>query len=126
VKTINNMQARFGTALFLAAIVYFSLPSSVFAASCGDVPTIKDIECVAGNLVSAALGLAGIVLFIMFLIGGFKYMTSGGDPKAVEAAKGTLTQAVAGLVVLVLAYVVLVVIEAITGVNVTEFKVTTP
>ena len=123
---MKNILARFGAALFLSAIVYFSLPSSAFAASCGDVPTIKDIECVAGNLVSAALGLAGIVLFIMFLTGGFKYTTSGGDPKAVEAAKGTLTQAVAGLVILVLAYVVLVVIEAITGVKVTEFKVTTP
>lgn len=91
-----------------------------------DVATLKGIECAVGNVLGVVLGLAGIVLFIMLLVGGFKYMTSRGDPKAVDAAKGTLTQAIAGLVVLVLAYVVLLIIEAATGIPVTKFRVTTP
>lgn len=90
----------------------------------GDVVTIKYLETIFANVISVALALAGIVLFIMFLIGGLRYLTSGGDPKATEAAKGTLTHAVAGFVVLVLAYLILQLIQFITGVNVTWFRVT--
>ncbi|MEK7521333.1 MAG: hypothetical protein AAB599_00825 [Patescibacteria group bacterium] len=88
------------------------------------VATLKGVECAVGNLLGAVLGLAGIVLFIMLIVGGFKYMTSRGDPKAVEAAKSALSHAIAGLVILVLAYVILLIIEAATGIPVTKFKVT--
>lgn len=90
----------------------------------GDVATIKGLECAFGNFISVILALAGIVLFLMLVVGGFRYLVSGGDPKAVEAARGTLTNAILGLVILVLAFLILVFIQEITGVNVTQFKVT--
>jgi len=89
-----------------------------------EVATIKGVECAFSNTISVVLALAGIVLFVMFLIGGLRYLTSGGDPKATEAAKGTLTHAIAGLVVLILAFLILRLIETITGVQLTIFKVT--
>ncbi|MBI2590351.1 MAG: hypothetical protein HYW33_00515 [Candidatus Blackburnbacteria bacterium] len=91
-----------------------------------DVATIAGLECAFGNVIGVVLALSGVVVFVTFLIGGFKYLTSGSDPKAVESAKHTLTAAIAGLVVLVLAFAVLLVIQAVTGVQVTQFKVTTP
>lgn len=81
------------------------------------VATIKGLEAIFSNILSIALTLAGIVLFIMLLVGGFRYLTSGGDPKAKEAAQGTLTQAIAGLVILLLAFVILRFIAFITGVE---------
>lgn len=87
-------------------------------------PTLDRLGDVFNNLVSAILGFAGIVLFIFLIIGGFKFITSGGDPKALEEAKKTLTYAIAGLILLLLSYLVLVLIEQITGAPVTEFKVT--
>ena len=89
----------------------------------GDVATIRGFERIFSNLVTIVLELAAIILFIMFIIGGFKYLTSQGDPKAVEAARGTLTHAIIGLVVLLLAYVFLTIIEAITGAQITNFRV---
>jgi heme/copper-type cytochrome/quinol oxidase subunit 2 len=89
----------------------------------GDPAALKDLECVFANIVAAILFLAGIVLFVMLIVGGFKYLTSGGDPKAVEAAKGTITSAIAGLIIIILAYVILLIIAKITGVDVTQFKV---
>lgn len=89
----------------------------------GDVATIKGFEAIFSNIITVALEFAGIVLFIMFLIGGFKYLTAGGDPKAVEAAKGTLTHAIIGLVVLILAFIILQLIHVITGVDVTTFRI---
>ncbi|HKB88113.1 MAG TPA: hypothetical protein VKC53_00540 [Patescibacteria group bacterium] len=89
-------------------------------------PQIADLEGIFGNIVQAILGFAGIVLFILILSGGIKYLTSGGDPKATEAAQKTITYAIGGLVLILLSYMILVLIKTITGVNVTEFKVTLP
>lgn len=88
------------------------------------IATIKDLECIFGNVVKSALGFAGIVLFVILLSGGFKYITSGGDPKALEGAQKTITYAIGGLIVILLSYMILVLIKAITGVNVTDFKIT--
>jgi len=87
------------------------------------VATIQNLECIFSNIVKDALGFAGIVLFILIILGGFKYMTSGGDPKAVEGAQKTLTYAIGGLIVILLSFLILVLIKTITGVDVTIFKV---
>lgn len=81
----------------------------------GDPATFEDLNIVFENVVSTLLGLAGIVLFIMLVAGGFKYITSGGDPKAVESAKKTLTSAIAGLVLTASAYLILRLIADFTG-----------
>jgi hypothetical protein len=95
--------------------------------SSGENPAqISDLEAVFANIIKYALGLAAIALFVMIVIGGFKYITAGSDPKAAESAKKTLTYAVAGLVVLVLAFLILRLIKEITGVNITEFNVYLP
>ncbi|MGA3291648.1 MAG: hypothetical protein ABSC49_00705 [Candidatus Microgenomates bacterium] len=88
------------------------------------IATISDLESVFTRVVSLALGLAGITLFILLIVGGFKYITSGGDPKAVEGAQKTLTYAIGGLIVILLSYLILVLISKITGVDVTTFTVT--
>lgn len=85
---------------------------------------ISDFSCVFGNVVGVSISFAGIVLFVILLMGGFKYMTSGGDPKAVDAAQKTITYAILGLILILASYLILVLIRAITGVDVTNFKVT--
>lgn len=117
-----SLSAQAGLFLFLAPPAY----AAGWGAGCaeGGVATIKGLECAFSNFVSVILAFAGIILFIMFIVGGFRYLVSGGDPKAVEAAKGTLTHAILGMIILVLAFLILVLIKQITGVNVTEFKVT--
>jgi hypothetical protein len=89
----------------------------------GGIATISNFTCVFSSVVTYALGFAGVVLFILLIVGGFKFITSGGDPKAVDSAKKTLTYAIAGLVVILLSFLVLVLIQTLTGVNVTNFTV---
>jgi glucose uptake protein GlcU len=88
-----------------------------------DVPQLSELETVFTRVVQVALGFGGIVLFIMLLIGGFKYLTAGEDPKAVEEARKTLTYAIGGLVLVAAAYLVLVFVKQFTGVDVTQFKI---
>jgi hypothetical protein len=88
-----------------------------------DIATIADLGTLFQRIVSFALGFAGIVLFILLIIGGFRFITSGGDPKAVEGARKTLTSAIAGLVIMLVSYLILILISNITGVNVTIFNI---
>ncbi len=88
-----------------------------------DIATIEDLGTVFQSLVGAFLGFAGIALFALLLMGGFKYITSGGDPKAVEGAQKTLTYAIGGLIIILISYLILVLIKTITGVDITGFKV---
>lgn len=90
------------------------------------VVTINGFEYIFRNIVTIILGLAGILLFIMFTVGGFRLLTAGSDPKAAEAGKKTLTYAVGGIVLIALAFLILRFIEEFTGAGVTDFTVTSP
>ncbi|KKU10256.1 MAG: hypothetical protein UX13_C0016G0013 [Candidatus Woesebacteria bacterium GW2011_GWB1_45_5] len=91
-----------------------------------NIAQISDLQIIFGNLVRSILGFTGIALFVLLLVGGFKYITSGGDPKAVEGAQKTLTYAIGGLILILVSYLILVLIRTITGANVTEFNVVLP
>src|SRR5579884_2849269 len=55
------------------------------------------------NLLSAVVG---IVAVIMIIVGGFRYITSGGNDTSVTAAKNTILYAIIGLVVVALAQII--------------------
>lgn len=92
----------------------------------GDVATIKGFEAIFNNVVYIALGLAGLTLLIMLFMGGFQMLTAGGEAPKVDQARKTLTAAIAGLVLVVMAYFIISFIANFTGVDVTIFKVTQP
>jgi hypothetical protein len=79
--------------------------------------TIQGFEQVFQNIISVAIAIAGLGLFIMLIMGGFNYINSGGDPQKAGAARNTLTFAILGLVFIALAYLFLRAIAVITGVN---------
>jgi len=89
----------------------------------GGVARISDLTVLFDKVVSAALGFAGIVLFVLLVTGGFQYITSGGDPKAVDSAQKTITYAVLGLILVLASYLILVVISKVTGAtNILQFN----
>ena len=61
----------------------------------------------------------GIITVIMLVIGGFKYIISGGDGKKISDAKNTILYAIVGLVIVVLAYsIVNFILQAISGLGI--------
>ena len=52
------------------------------------------------------LYIVGIVAVLMLIIGGIKYVVSGGDSKKVTDAKNTVLYAIIGLVIAFLAYAI--------------------
>lgn len=60
--------------------------------------------------------VVGIVAVIMIIVGGFKYITSGGDSGNVTGAKNTILFAVVGLIIVALAqFIVRFVLSKVTA-----------
>jgi len=66
----------------------------------GGAQKIQDIVTLIVNIFSVVVG---IVAVIMIVVGGFKYITSGGDSGNITSAKNTIVYAIIGLVVVALA-----------------------
>jgi hypothetical protein len=58
------------------------------------------------NVVNVLSVIVGVVAVIMIVIGGFRYVTSGGKQESVTAAKNTILYALVGLVIVALAQVI--------------------
>ena len=77
-----------------------------------------------GDLISkflpAILGIAGFVTVIIIIVSGIQFITSSGNPEAAAAARGRLTFAIIGFIIIVLAFAILQIIDKIfLGTNIT-------
>jgi hypothetical protein len=75
-----------------------------------------------GSLLTTSIGfifvVACIIFVFMFLWGAVQWIASGGDKGNVESAKGRITSALIGLVVLFSTFAIASLIEAFTQVNI--------
>ena len=68
------------------------------------------------TITNVLLFVVGAVSVIMLIVGGIRYVVSGGDSTAVQGAKNTILYAIVGIVICLLAYaVVSFVIGSFTG-----------
>jgi len=56
------------------------------------------------TITNVLLFIIGAISVIMLIIGGIRYVVSGGDQAAVTSAKNTILYAIVGIVVAILAY----------------------
>ncbi len=124
-NTIVKLMSFCLKALFaLATIMFLIHPASVFAQTGGGGPAgISQIEYMFARVVCVTVPLGYIALLVVLVIAGFKYLTSGGEPKAVQAAHQTVTWGLLGILFLAIAWLILLLIQNFTGVEVTKFSV---
>jgi len=65
--------------------------------------TINDATSLVINLFSA---IVGIIAVVMIIIGGVKYVTSGGSSEKTTSAKDTILFAVVGLIIVAIAQII--------------------
>ncbi len=121
-----------------------AMPATVFAADPADpettAPSIQDGLCQGAELMvgadctdvteaNAAKGVndiittvinifsivVGVIAVIMIIVGGLKYITSGGDSGNITGAKNTILYAIVGLVVVALAQIIVRFVLTETG-----------
>lgn len=72
-----------------------------------------------GSILSAILPylyvIAGLILLFYLIWGGFIMMTSGGDPKGIEAGKSKITQAIVGFLIIFTSYWLIQILQLVFG-----------
>ena len=66
----------------------------------------KDIRETIASIIRVTMGLLGIVAVVIILLGGFKWMTAGGNEDKVKEAKRLLVAGIIGLVIILTAYAI--------------------
>ncbi len=87
------------------------------------IPTLKCFEIVFGNILVMASAFIVLTLFIMFVVGSFRYLTSFGSAEKVKKAQGTLKMALIGFILFISAFLILKIIDSLfLGGNGSIFK----
>jgi hypothetical protein len=66
----------------------------------------SDVRTTVANIIRVAMGLLGIVAVVIILIGGFTWMTAGGNDEKVGEAKKWIFSGVIGLAIVLSAYAI--------------------
>ena len=61
----------------------------------------------AANVVSFMIRASFLIAIVFLVVGGFKYLTSGGNSEKVKSATSTLTAAVVGILIILVGWLVL-------------------
>lgn len=104
------------------------LISQVFAAADIELPIGENVTknnffgytCIGhivSNLVSAAFIISGVAVFVMLVMGGVEYITSGGDKAKTEAAQKMITSAIIGLAIVASSYAIYMIVLEFFGIN---------
>jgi hypothetical protein len=81
------------------------------------------IPRMVASLLTIVLIVAAIVFFFMLVIGGIKWILSGGDKGSTESARSTVTSALIGLVVVFAAWAIAQLLGSLFGITVFDFNI---
>lgn len=83
----------------------------------GVFDSVPSAYCSATSLILMAINLfltfAGIVTVLFLMIGGFWYLSAAGNEEQAETGKGTITNSVIGLAVIIMAYAIVRIISSL-------------
>lgn len=66
----------------------------------------SDIRQTAGRLINVVLSFLGIIAVVIVLVGGFKYMLSGGDESKTADARKMIVAGIIGLAIILSAWAI--------------------
>lgn len=65
-----------------------------------------DVRQTAARIINVALGFLGIIAVVIVLVGGFKYMVSGGNEEKTQEAKNLIVAGIIGLAIILSAWAI--------------------
>ena len=83
----------------------------------GKVP-FSDLGDFIGVLTSVIFIVAGLAAFFYLVLGGFQYITSGGDKAAAQGARDRITYAILGLAIIAASAAIIGVAQAVFGIQI--------
>lgn len=66
----------------------------------------RDVRAMVSDIINVLLGFLGIIAVVIILLGGFKWMTAGGNEDKVGEAKKLIGAGIIGLIIILAAYAI--------------------
>ncbi len=86
----------------------------------GDFQLLGNITVpgVVSGVISLLLVVAALIFFFMLVIGGIRWMLSGGDKAGTEGARNQITAALVGLIIVFSAWAIVQLIKTLFGIDI--------
>jgi len=76
--------------------------------ACADAcDTALSLPGIIGSITTALVYIIGALSVLMIIVGGLRYVISGGDPKKTADAKNTITYAIVGVIVAIVSFAII-------------------
>jgi len=82
-----------------------------------DLTGVEFLNLLLPNLITLFFIVTVVVALFVLIMGGIKWITSGGDREAMAKAQGTITAAIVGLIIVFSLYAVIRLIETFFGID---------
>jgi len=93
--------------LLLPVVAFADFKSGLNTASSGaGFATNGDLATYITSAIKTIIGFVALLFIIMIITAGFRWMTAGGNKDSIEKAKTTIKNAIIGVVVVMLSYVI--------------------
>lgn len=118
-KLTQKLYSKSGGLAFFG-FVFAATKNSVNLSPGGEFNGLANISLIGSVpvILQVIMIVAAIVALIFLIIGGIKWITSGGDKTAVEAARNTITSALIGLLIVFAAWAIIKLIEYFFGITI--------
>ena len=107
---------------YTAAAAILLMPFAVFALPAFNCQDLNGVNCsttsvngLIRTVINWLLGIAFGIAVLFLIIGGFWYITSAGNEETAEKGKNTAINAIIGIVIIILSYVIVNVVSTLVA-----------
>lgn len=120
IQTANATAITFLTSAQLA----FAGPADISLQPTGPFAGLKDLTAggIISGLIRLTLVVAAVIFFFILVIGGIRWILSGGDKQATEGARSQITAALVGLTIVFAAWAIIQLIKVLFGVDIMSLE----
>jgi len=90
----------------LPLLAVLAVPLIVATPAFAATADVSQVQNFIRSIIQIIAGLAGLIATGFFVIGGFTYITSSGNPEHLDRAKRTITWSAVGLAITIAAFVI--------------------
>jgi len=85
--------------------------------------TSLTVSGIVSGAISLVMLVVALVFFFILIMGGLRWVMSEGDQKAVESARGQITNALIGLAIVFAAFAIMKLIETVFGISLFKLQI---
>jgi type IV secretory pathway VirB2 component (pilin) len=113
-EAIQKAKSTITGAIAGIIIVIFSRTIATFVYN--QVKNNPPLEGVLTTFINSLLGVTFSIAVLFLIVGGYQYITSTGNPEAIQKAKNTILYSIIGLIIILLSYAIVNFIKSMAGI----------